>query len=117
MNSTTKKTSPGQASKLVERRLPDLNNTPDARTSYTYEGSVRLEIVVERDSSLRRRGLHAPFKTTVGWGSRNALTAEEATEFSEALQEGLVLAEAETARRNSLDAEPRSKPKMRPTAV
>lgn len=106
-----------QASKLVIRKLPDLDNTPDTRTMFSYEGAVRLEIYVERDSSLRRRGLHAPYTTTVGWSSRNGLTAAEAKEFSEALQEGLVLAADEAAHRNSQDAEASSKARQRPTAA
>lgn len=106
----------GQTSKVRELRLPDLNNKPDARTLFSYDGAVSLEIYVQRDSRLLRRRLPAPYVTTVGWSSRNGLTAVEAREFSDALQEGLARAEAETQRRNALDAESGGKQKPRNAA-
>lgn len=85
--------------RLVERRLPDVNNVPDARTVYSYEGAVRFEIEVAQPRSSARRNT-MPFEANATWGSRHGLTMAEASDFVTHLTEAMHRANADVDRRN-----------------
>lgn len=84
--------------KLVEQRLADLNNEADARTVYTYDGAVHLEVEVAR-STIGGRKQKGPYEARVLWGSRNGLSLDEAEEFANTLLAAIGRAREDVVRR------------------